>query len=54
MTKTIQMRLPFEGSEQGTTIENLEPGTYTVNEIENPMLTYNELGEDSDDRSKSV
>jgi hypothetical protein len=24
----------FEGSENGTTIQNLEPGTYTVNEIE--------------------
>jgi len=23
----------FEGSEQGTTIQNLEPGTYTVNEV---------------------
>ena len=30
----------FVGSEQGTTIQNLEPGTYTVNEIENPNICY--------------
>src|SRR5215211_114099 len=34
----------FEGSVQGTTIQNLEPGTYTVNEIIHPTLD-NQLGE---------
>ena len=34
----------FVGSEQGTTIENLEPGTYTVNEIEH-LSNINQLGE---------
>jgi hypothetical protein len=33
----------FEGSVEGTTIENLEPGTYTVNEIVNPTFVINEL-----------
>ena len=37
----------FQGSEQGTTIQNLEPGTYTVNEIEhllgNDQLVENEV-----------
>ena len=36
----------FEGSEQGTTIENLEPGTYTVNEIIHPS-NVNQLGENA-------
>ncbi|MFB5600876.1 MAG: hypothetical protein ACE5SW_11700 [Nitrososphaeraceae archaeon] len=26
----------FQGSQQGTTVDNLEPGTYTVNEIKHP------------------
>jgi hypothetical protein len=34
----------FVGSEQGTTIQNLQPGTYTVNEIEHPTPN-NQLGE---------
>jgi hypothetical protein len=33
----------FVGSEEGTTIENLEPGTYTVNEIKNPTFALNQL-----------
>ena len=36
----------FEGSEQGTTIQNLEPGTYTVNEIKNSG-NENQLGVDA-------
>lgn len=40
----------FQGSQQGTTIQNLEPGTYTVNEIVYPIpppnpLTLNQLSE---------
>ena len=31
----------FEGSEQGTTIENLESGTYTVNEIKTSDFLIN-------------
>ena len=34
----------FQGSEQGTTIENLEPGTYTVNEIKH-LSSIDQLGE---------
>src|SRR5215217_3256069 len=34
----------FEGSVQGTTIQNLESGTYTVNEIIHPTMD-NQLGE---------
>jgi hypothetical protein len=34
----------FKGSAEGTTIQNLEPGTYTVNEIKFNTDT-NELGE---------
>ena len=34
----------FEGSEQGTTIQNLEPGTYTVNEIKH-LANVDQLGE---------
>ena len=36
----------FEGSAQGTTIQNLQPGTYTVNEIKNPNSNINQLGEE--------
>jgi hypothetical protein len=36
----------FEGSVEGTTIENLEPGTYTVNEIVHPVFVANELVQD--------
>jgi Prealbumin-like fold domain len=37
----------FEGSEQGTTIPNLQPGTYTVNEIEQPEGIFdNQLADD--------
>ena len=35
----------FEGSTEGTTISNLEPGTYTVNEIKHNS-TFDQLGED--------
>src|ERR1044072_1697728 len=33
----------FKGSEQGTAIENLEPGTYIVNEIKH-LTDLNQLG----------
>jgi Prealbumin-like fold domain len=37
----------FVGSEQGTTIPNLQPGTYTVNEIEQPEGNFdNQLADD--------
>ena len=37
----------FEGSEQRTTIPNLQPGTYTVNEIEQPEGIFdNQLADD--------
>ena len=35
----------FEGSAQGTTIEDLSPGTYSVNEIKVPPLPPNQLTE---------
>ena len=35
----------FEGSREGTTIENLEPGTYTVEEIKHKNI-INQLGEE--------
>jgi hypothetical protein len=38
-------RAQFQGSAEGTTIENLEPGTYTINEIEYTG-NLNQLGED--------
>jgi hypothetical protein len=38
----------FQGSPTGKIIENLEPGTYTVEEIKHPMSNINELGEDSE------
>ena len=38
----------IEGSELGTTIQNIEPGTYTVNEIKNPTSNINQLGENPD------
>jgi hypothetical protein len=38
----------FEGSTEGTTIQNLEPGTYTVNEIKNPTFAVEQLIEDAD------
>jgi hypothetical protein len=37
----------FVGSPRGTTIENLEPGTYTVEEIKYPTPADNQLGENS-------
>ena len=40
----------FEGSVQGETIDNLEPGTYIVNEIEAPPFVPNQLSEDLDIR----
>ena len=43
----------FEGSEQGTTIENLELGTYSVNEIKNPNpIAINQLREDPRGRTR--
>jgi hypothetical protein len=36
------------GSELGTTIQNIEPGTYTVNELKNPTSNINQLGENPD------
>jgi hypothetical protein len=38
----------LEGSENGTTIQNLEPSTYTVNEIEIPTFVAGQLVEDPD------
>ena len=43
----IHILQQFEGSAQGTTIQNLQPGTYTVNEIKNPNSNVNQLGEDA-------
>jgi hypothetical protein len=37
----------FEGSTAGITIQNLQPGTYTVNEIKHPSNT-NQLGENAE------
>ncbi len=34
----------FKGSTQGTTIQNLQPGTYIVNELKNPNSNVNQLG----------
>ena len=42
---------PFEGSAQGTTIENLQLGTYTVNEIKNNQSNINQLGESLNDET---
>jgi hypothetical protein len=42
---------PFEGSAQGTTIENLQPGTYAVNEIKNNQSNINQLGESLNDET---
>jgi hypothetical protein len=42
--QNIRIVPPFQGSPTGTTIENLEPGTYTVNEIEGPSI-FDQLGE---------
>ena len=36
----------FEGSEQGTTIPNIQPGTYTVEEIKNATFAGNQLVEE--------
>ena len=44
----------FEGSADGKTIENLEPGAYTVNEIKNPTSNINELGEDSETEEECI
>lgn len=35
----------FEGTEQGTIIQNLEPGTYRINEIKNTTSSYDQLRE---------
>jgi hypothetical protein len=42
---------PFEGSADGTIIENLQPGTYTVNEIKNNQSNINQLGESVNDET---
>jgi hypothetical protein len=42
---------PFEGSAEGTTIENLQPGTYAVNEIKNNQSNINQLGESLNDET---
>ena len=44
----------FEGSEQGTTIENLQPSTYTVNEIKNPTFADNQLVESPVDAQECI
>jgi hypothetical protein len=44
--QNIPITEPFQGSPIGTTIENLEPGTYTVEEIKHPTPD-NQLGESS-------
>jgi hypothetical protein len=36
---------PFEGSAAGTTIPNLQPGTYTINEIESTTSNQDQLGD---------
>jgi hypothetical protein len=41
---------PFEGSAQGTTIENLQPGEYEVNEIQY-QSNINQLGESLNDET---
>jgi len=46
-----QILPPFEGSAQGTTIENLQPGTYAVNEIKNNQSNINQLGESLNDET---
>jgi hypothetical protein len=38
----------FVGSTEGTTIPNLEPGTYTVNEIKSPTSITDQLGVNPD------
>ena len=43
-----QITEPFPGSPTGTTIENLEPGTYTVEEIKDPTNNINQLGANPD------
>ena len=43
----------FEGSENGTTIENLEPGTYTVNEIE-VLFGFDQLVENSNEEGRCI
>ena len=43
----------FEGSALGTTITNLQPGTYTVNEIEDPTgNSDNQLGDSQTSNSR--
>lgn len=45
----------FEGSAVGTTIPNLQPGTYTVNEIEDPTGNFtNQLAESADANTDCV
>jgi hypothetical protein len=40
---------PFEGSAAGTTIQNLQPGNYTINEIESTTSDRDQLGDFSTD-----
>ena len=48
MGRIIQLApVPFQGSAIGTTIPNLQPGNYQVNEIKTPDITLlNELREE--------
>jgi hypothetical protein len=41
----------FEGSVAGTTIPNLQPGTYTVNEIKFPEDFFGQFSESMDEES---
>jgi hypothetical protein len=51
MNQNNPIILPFEGSAEGITIENLQPGTYTVNEIKNDQSNINQLGESLNDET---
>ena len=50
--QNIQLQ-QFEGSAQGTTIQNLQPGTYAVNEIKHADI-INQLGEDATSEAQCV
>jgi hypothetical protein len=44
----------FEGSAQGTTIQNLQPDTDTVNEIQTPGNNINQLDDDATNQARCV